>query len=111
MTKLLAQADQQRSASTSVSLGYAIDEWLRNADIQATTRHGYVGYIERTIRPALGDAPVNKLSARMLETLYGELRRCRAMESPSSSTRPKTTTTARKPSAGRTNASPWLPHR
>ncbi|WAL63755.1 tyrosine-type recombinase/integrase [Amycolatopsis cynarae] len=77
MTKLLAQADQQRSASTSVSLGYAIDEWLRNTDIQATTRHGYVGYIERTIRPALGDVPVNKLSARILETLYGQLRRCR----------------------------------
>ncbi|MBN6037737.1 site-specific integrase [Amycolatopsis sp. 195334CR] len=77
MTKLQAQVDGQRSASTSVSLSYAIDEWLRTADIESTTRHGYVGYIERSIRPTLGDIPINKLTARMLETFYGELRRCR----------------------------------
>ncbi|WP_236791846.1 tyrosine recombinase XerC [Amycolatopsis sp. GM8] len=77
MTKLQAQVDQQRSPSTSVTLGYAIDEWLRTADIEPTTRHGYEGYIKRTIRPALGDVPINKLSARTLETLYGALRRCR----------------------------------
>ncbi len=77
MTKLQARVDRQRAPSTSVSFSYAIDEWLRSADIEPTTRHGYVGYIERMIRPALGDVPVNKLNARMLETLYGELRRCR----------------------------------
>ncbi|TWE22492.1 site-specific integrase [Prauserella muralis] len=77
MTKLQAQVDKQRSPSTAVTFSYAIDEWLRTADIEPTTRHGYVGYIDRTIRPALGDVPVSKLSARNLETLYGELRRCR----------------------------------
>ncbi|WP_252365328.1 site-specific integrase [Saccharomonospora piscinae] len=77
MTRLQARVDQQRAPSTSVSFSYAIDEWLRSADIEPTTRHGYVGYIERTIRPALGDVHVNKLTARMLEKLYGELRRCR----------------------------------
>ena len=50
---------------------------VAHADIEDTTRHGYVGYIERTIRPALGNVPVSKLSARTLETFYGELRRCR----------------------------------
>ena len=69
--------DEQRSPSTSVTLSYAIDEWLRTADIEDTTRHGYVGYIDRAIRPALGDVPVGKLTTRMLETFYGELRRCR----------------------------------
>jgi integrase len=77
LTRLQAQVDEQRSASTSVSLSYAIDEWLRTADIEDTTRHGYVGYIERNIRPALGEISVAKLSARMLETFYSELRRCR----------------------------------
>jgi hypothetical protein len=77
MTKLQARVDEQRSPSTSVTLSYAIDEWLRTADIEDTTRHGYVGYIERAIRPALGDVPVGKLTTRMLETFYGELRRCR----------------------------------
>jgi integrase len=77
LTKLQAQVDQQRSPSSSVSLNHAINEWLRASDIEPTTRPGYVGYIERTIRPALGTVPINKLSARMLETLYAELRRCR----------------------------------
>ncbi|GAA1249375.1 hypothetical protein GCM10009676_39850 [Prauserella halophila] len=77
MTKLQSQVDKQRVPSTNVSFSYAIDEWLRSSDIEPTTRHAYVGYIERTIRPALGEMPVNKLSARNLETLYGELRRCR----------------------------------
>jgi integrase len=77
MTRLQAQVDEQRSSSTSVTLSYAIDEWLRTADIEDTTRHGYVGYIERTIRPALGDIRVSKLTTRTLETFYSELRRCR----------------------------------
>lgn len=45
LTRLQAQVDQQRAPSTSVSFSYAIDEWLRSADIEPTTRHGYVGYI------------------------------------------------------------------
>ena len=43
MTKLQARVDEQRSPSTSVTLSYAIDEWLRTADIEDTTRHGNVG--------------------------------------------------------------------
>lgn len=77
MTKLLARADQQRAPNTSVTLGYAIDEWLRSADLEATTRDGYRGYIERNIRPVFGDVPVGKITARLLETYYGDLRRCR----------------------------------
>ncbi|WP_230424557.1 hypothetical protein [Prauserella cavernicola] len=49
MTTLQAQVDKQRSPSTTVSFSYAIDEWLRTADIEPTTRHGYVGYLDRTI--------------------------------------------------------------
>ncbi|MFJ8813051.1 site-specific integrase [Amycolatopsis thermoflava] len=77
MTRLQAQVDRQRGPDSSVTLSYAIDEWLKTADIEATTRHGYVGYINRTIKPALGEIAVNKLTARALETFYAELRRCR----------------------------------
>lgn len=77
LTKLQARVDAQRSASTSVTLSYAIDEWLRTVDIDDTTRYGYEGYLRRTIKPALGHVPLNKLSARTLETFYGDLRRCR----------------------------------
>ncbi|KOV80096.1 tyrosine recombinase XerC [Nocardia sp. NRRL S-836] len=76
-TRLLAEVDAQQSASTTVTFSYAVDEWLRTSDLEDSTRDGYKGYIERTIRPALGRVQVKKLTARMLENLYADLRRCR----------------------------------
>lgn len=78
MTRLQSRVDDQRTASSSVTLAYAIDEWLRTTDIEATTRHGYEDYVRRTIKPALGDVPLRRLTARTLETFYSELRRCRS---------------------------------
>lgn len=78
VTKLSAEIDKLRAPTSSVSFGHAVDEWLRHADIETSTRDGYVGYIERVIRPVLGTTAVNKLSARDLESLYALLRRCRA---------------------------------
>ncbi|MCE7011822.1 site-specific integrase [Kibdelosporangium philippinense] len=77
LTRLSAEIDKLRAPTSSVSLGYAIDEWLRTADIETSTRDGYVGYIDRVIRPVLGDTAINKLSTKDLETLYSVLRRCR----------------------------------
>ncbi|WP_242189248.1 site-specific integrase [Saccharopolyspora soli] len=77
LNKLLAQVDGQRSAPSSVSLSYALAEWMRTSEIEDSTRHTYEGYINRSIVPALGDTAVNKISARMLESFYTELRRCR----------------------------------
>ncbi|MGH3925853.1 MAG: hypothetical protein ACRDTT_23825, partial [Pseudonocardiaceae bacterium] len=42
------------------------------------TRETYLGYIERTIKPVLGSTSITKLSPRHLETLYAQLRRCKA---------------------------------
>jgi len=77
-TEFLAEVLKQRNASTSVSFSHAIDEWFSKADLEETTRHGYLGYIDRVIKPTLGNVAVKKLSARDLESLYAELRRCRA---------------------------------
>ncbi|MBB5808352.1 integrase [Saccharothrix ecbatanensis] len=77
MTKLLAEVDEQRATSTAVTFSHAIDEWLKNVELEDNTRDSYVGYIERTIRPTLGKVQIRKLSARALESLYSELRRCR----------------------------------
>ena len=78
LTKLLAQVDSQRSAPSTVSLSFALNEWMRTSEIADSTRHTYQSYIDRTINPALGDTAVNKISARMLEGFYTELRRCRS---------------------------------
>lgn len=77
MTRLLAKVDEQRSTNTTVTFSYAIDKWLSTVELEDSTRDGYLGYIERTIRPALGAVQARKLSAMTLEKLYAELRRCR----------------------------------
>jgi integrase len=55
----------------------AIEEWLKVHELEETTREGYEAYTRNYINPALGDAPVSKISARALEQFYAELRRCR----------------------------------
>ena len=77
MARLQAEVDAQRSAQSSVTLGYTLDEWLKTLEVEDSTRDGYIGYVERNIRPTLGAVPIAKLSTRMLETFYAELRRCR----------------------------------
>jgi len=77
LTRLLAEVDVQRAPTSTVALSYVLAEWLRTAELEATTRRTYVGYIDRTIVPAIGDVGADRLTARTLEMLYGELRRCR----------------------------------
>jgi integrase len=77
LIELRAKVLKQQQASSAVKLTYAIDEWFRKADLQDSTRKSYVGYINRVIKPILGDTPLKKLGARELESLYAELRRCR----------------------------------
>jgi integrase len=77
LNRLVAEAEKARRPSSGVSLGHVIDEWLRVAEHEDSTRETYLGYIERTIKSALGSLSIAKLSVRHLETLYAELRRCR----------------------------------
>ena len=76
LTRLLAEVDKQRAPTSTVTLTYILDEWLRSVELEDTTRRTYVGYIDRTIAPALGSVAADKLSALTLERFYGELRRC-----------------------------------
>jgi len=78
LNRLVAEAEKARQPSSVISLGQVIDEWLKVAEHEDSTRETYLGYIERTIKPALGSMSIAKLSVRHLETLYAELRRCRA---------------------------------
>ncbi|MGH4008927.1 MAG: site-specific integrase [Pseudonocardiaceae bacterium] len=77
LNRLVAEAEKARRPSSVVSLGHVINEWLRIVEHEDSTRETYLGYIERTITPALGSMSIAKLSVRHLETLYAELRRCR----------------------------------
>jgi hypothetical protein len=57
-TRLLADADAKRGAKTQATLSAAIDAWLNGHEVEESTLTGYRGYIDRTIRPALGSEPV-----------------------------------------------------
>src|SRR3981081_1444875 len=46
LTRLMSQVDQQRAASSSVPFGYTINEWLRTAELEESTREMYRGYVE-----------------------------------------------------------------
>jgi integrase len=76
--RLLAKVDSQRNASTNATLGYVIDRWMTVHEGERSTLDTYRGYIERTIKPALGDVQVSRIRARNLEEFYAELRRCGA---------------------------------
>src|SRR5207237_6443860 len=60
LAEFRTQVNKQRSAESSVTLGYAIDEWMRLTEIEHSTRKTYEGYIERTIRPVLGSLSARK---------------------------------------------------
>jgi integrase len=77
LAEFRTQVNKQSATESSISLGQALAEWLRVSEIEDSTRKTYEGYIERTIQPALGTVPIKKLDARVLESLYTQLRRCR----------------------------------
>jgi integrase len=78
LAEFRTQVLKQRSTQSAVPLSHAVAEWMRTSEIEDSTRKTYQGYIDRTILPALGKTPVNKITARALEGFYTELRRCRA---------------------------------
>lgn len=54
-----------------------IDRWLGVAQLEATTRQGYVGKIEKHLRPTIGRVEVGKLDAETIDSFYAALRRCK----------------------------------
>jgi len=96
LNRLVAEAEKARRPSSVVSLGCVIDAWVRVAAHEDSTRETYLGYIERTIKPAFGSMSMTKLSVRHLET---RMPSCGAAAfgvtgNPLSSTRQKASTTA-----------------
>lgn len=50
-TKLLNQVDERRSPKTEATVNELLDRWLDVIDVERKTRVGYVGKIEKHIRP------------------------------------------------------------
>ena len=61
--KYRTQVRERTAVRTGVTLGYLLDEWLAGHQVEATTRASYSLYVERFIRPALGDQTLARLAA------------------------------------------------
>jgi integrase len=76
-TRLINQVNERRSPKTEATVNVLLDKWLEVIDVERTTRIGYVGKIEKHVRPTIGRLAVGKIKAETVETLYARLRRCR----------------------------------
>jgi integrase len=76
-TRLLNQVDERRNPKTRATVNQLLDRWLTLAELEQTTRSGYVRKLDKHVRPVLGGIQVGRLDAETLEAFYAELRRCR----------------------------------
>lgn len=76
--ELVKQVTEGRDAGTKATVSVLLDRWMAVADLAVSTRHVHEGFIERTIKPALGEMPLRKLQHRVdiLDEFYAHLKRC-----------------------------------
>jgi integrase len=75
--RLMTEVAEGKHGGTSGTLGSLLDDWLAYIESDGrspTTLAGYRIKIEKTIRPALGDRPLDKLNAHDLDAFYGKQR-------------------------------------
>ena len=74
--KLLEHAAAGRQPDTDVTVAQLLDQYVLTAEWDMSTRESNLGYIRRTIKPALGSTQVRKVRGPLLDTLYARLLRC-----------------------------------
>ena len=74
--KLLAMAQAGRQPDSAVTVAQLLDQYVLTASWDVSTRVSNLGYIRRTIKPALGSTQVRKVRGPLLDTLYVRLMRC-----------------------------------
>ena len=79
--RMLADVAAGREPKKKATSGQLLDAVLEVADLDFTTIGMYEGYIERTIRPALGKYECRHIEAHpeLLDKLYAALSRCRKL--------------------------------
>ena len=74
--RLLAQATAGRRPASAVTVAQLLDQYVATAGWDVSTRESNLGYIRRTIKPAIGSTQVRKVRGPLLDTLYARLMRC-----------------------------------
>jgi integrase len=75
--KFLAEVNERRNPRTSATVNQLLDRYLDMHTGGRSTVSGYRGYVDKHVRPFIGQVKVGALDAEMLDSLYAELRRCR----------------------------------
>jgi integrase len=74
---LLDKQPPSRNDGIGVTFGQLLNRWLEECerlDLSPTTINTYRAQIDGTIRPALGKTPLNRLTAKQLDDLYGAVK-------------------------------------
>jgi hypothetical protein len=74
--RLLERVQADRRPESAVKVAELLARYLEVAELDASTRPTYQGYIRRTIGPALGSMELRKVRGPVLDTFYTRLRRC-----------------------------------
>ena len=70
--------DVDLNENSKMPLGQWLDRWLEEyaaPSVRPSTLEGYQGYIDRNIKPYLGDKPVAKVTREDVQKLYRELQK------------------------------------
>ncbi|MHB8438497.1 MAG: tyrosine-type recombinase/integrase, partial [Acidimicrobiales bacterium] len=74
---LIEKQAPSRTDGVGATFGQLLDRWLEECerlDLSPTTMRTYRAQIEGTIRPRLGKVPLNRLTAKHLDDLYGSMK-------------------------------------
>jgi DNA-binding transcriptional regulator YhcF (GntR family) len=74
--KLLALARAGRQPDSDVTVAELLDQYVPIAGWDLSTEETNLGYIRRTIKPALGIKEVRRVRGPLLDNLYARLQRC-----------------------------------
>jgi integrase len=74
--KLLGKACDGRRPESDATVARLLEEYAQIAGWDLSTRESNLGYIRRTIKPALGSLQVRKIRGPLLDNLYARLMRC-----------------------------------
>jgi integrase len=74
--KLLALARAGRQPDSDVTVAELLDQYVPVAGWDVSTEESNLGYIRRTIKPALGSKEVRKVRGPLLDNLYARLQQC-----------------------------------
>jgi integrase len=74
--KLLALARAGQQPETDATVARLLDEYVPVSGWDVSTMETNLGYIRRTIKPALGSKEVRKVRGPILDNLYARLQKC-----------------------------------